>query len=164
MKKGRIAVVLAVACLVALPMAAVAQDAPHMQRGNLDVSARGGIRPGRDFMYPGVEYIVTSIPLTKTVPLAIGATGRGLFTFGDFWNVFGAAALATAHLSFRTLELETTVLDPVDVYIGMGVSLTFWRWSAFGMSARPARISDIATVEGIRYFLNERLAIFAEYN
>ncbi len=161
MKKGWIVVVLAAFCLLALPMAAVAQGGPHFQKGNLDVSAGVGLGLGGVSLYPGAEYTITSIPITKTVPIVIGVEGKGLITFGSVFNVFGAAAMATGHFSFRTLELETRALDPVDVYIGLGLAFTSYSFVGGGFDNSFLRF---ASVEGINYFLNEKLALFVEYN
>ncbi len=160
MKKRWMVGVLAVLFLAVLPMAATAQDAPQFSKGNLALSGGVGFSYwGGVSLYPGVEFILTEIPITPAVPIVIGLEGKGLVSFGGVWSVFGAGALATGHFSFRTLDLETRVLDPVDVYIGLGLAFTvsdFW-----GVDGTALRF---ASVDGINYFLNERLALFLEYN
>ena len=162
MKKRLVALVLALA-LVA-PFAALA-DETYYQPGNVVPSIGIGASVGWGgfglWLYPGVEFMVAKVKISGSVPLDFGVAVKGLLGvsgFGYGYFTVGAGAFGTAHLCFRGIDWDVDFLDPVDIWIGLGIaaSLHIPYGGAGAWGGWPLYPAGAA---GINYFLNDRFAL-----
>ena len=102
-------------------------------------------------LYPSVEWTIDDIH--PGVPLAFGASARGLVSFANYLNqsvtAFGAGGFGIAHLG---------IFQQLDIYIGLGVAFTIVPLGFFTSGG-----VGFATFEGVNYFINESFAVYIEY-
>jgi hypothetical protein len=169
MKRWTVVLLTGLACL-AMPLAAEAQEAgvagvdvPQFQTGELTLSAGAGFGVGFSIaLYPGVEYPLAQVQITDAFPLSFGVAARGLLNFFSGGTAFGLGGFGTVHFAFRTLDMDTNALDPVDVYLGIGLVFNSVDYS--GTEFDPRDGLGFATIGGISYFINDSLAFFLEGN
>ncbi len=109
-------------------------------------------------VYGGAEMIMAEYKIADIIPLEFGAAAKGAVTFGVFGMGINAGALATAHLSFKGLNLPFDYLDNLDVYIGLGLGMTL---DMSSYATVPFQLG-LASSSGASYFLNDNLAIYLE--
>lgn len=135
------------------------------------VTARVGV--GADYwgsglgfgLYPGIELTLAHPVFGGVFPLSFGLAAHGVIGF-EAW--YGGAALGvavggygTAHFSFKDLNMSTNLLDPLDIYIGLGLVVpvvgTYWSYysSAF---------LGFSEISGLNWFLNKNFALSIEYS
>lgn len=165
--------------LVALLLVALAvtvgaeQVESNYENGDLSISLGVGFGYGFSLaLYPGVEYIITGVKIADVVPLQFGVAARGLF---NWYNValydygflaFGGGVFGTAHLPLKAFDFTAEWLDRFDIYIGLGVSLTYFSftgdWATYGVAGwNPLRFG-FASLAGVSYFLSDRIAVYSE--
>jgi hypothetical protein len=163
----KLALSLAVAALVlAIPGAAYAQKSGWdglVHQG--DFAAFLGLGLGRGFtVAPGVEYAFVEWKAGHKVPLSFGAAGKGEINFWPgTWTSFGIAAVATAHLGLKGLDIPD-FLQHLDIYIGPGIGLRFFSYDAgttvdYG-DVRPG----FAWTNGVAYYFNDKWAGYLEFS
>jgi hypothetical protein len=159
MQKRLVALVLALALVI--PFAAVADDT-YYQPGNLVPSIGVGLGGGWGLTvsaYPGLELMVAKVKIADVIPLDFGVAVKGLIGFSTYFSYsyvhLGVGAFGTMHWGLRGMNWDLDFLDPVDVWWGIGLAASAhipadtWTYGWL----------DFATVGGINYFLNDRLAL-----
>lgn len=115
-------------------------------------------------LYPGFEYIVETVTLGERVPLSLGFSAKGCFSFvnnsgpsSPAGGLFSLGGFATGHYAFRSLVTGSKMLDSLDAHIGIGVAYT-------GASGGFTGGIGFASYLGISYFFLENLAALVEGN
>lgn len=117
-------------------------------------------------LYPGLELTLAHPVFGGAFPMSFGVAGRAVLGFDSYYGGLevGAGGFGTAHFSFKDLNLGVSALDPLDIYIGLGVvfGITggyYGYWSGLGYV--PVWFSEIS---GINWFLNKNFALTLEYS
>ncbi len=120
-----------------------------------DFAARIGV--GWGGASGGAELMFAQVDIADMIPIGFGAAARGYIDPGIFWGgmVFGAGGYATVHFGLTGLDLppELEWVNNFDWYAALGLSMSVGTWGGLGISS----------FEGVSYFLNEKLALNAEY-
>jgi len=172
--KRKVIVLIALVLVLALPALSFADSNDvkwdsYLKPGNIVVSAGIGLGWGLSVaIYPGVEVIMAQIKLADVVPLQFGAAVKGMinpYGWAGYSGLFlGAGGFATAHLSFKGLDLPFDYLDKLDYYLGLGFSVNFDTGGYFSDYYNSGINIGFASYSGLSYFLNDNLAIYLEGN
>jgi hypothetical protein len=97
----------------------------------------------------------------KIAPLDFGVAAKGLFGFstgyfGSSYTHLGVGAFGTVHWGLRGMDWDLDFLDPVDVWLGIGLAVSAHLPAASWGGGGPI---NFATVAGVNYFLNDRFAL-----
>lgn len=117
----------------------------------------------------GLELILTEFKIADIIPLQIGVAGRGFVNPLSVWGfTFGAGGLVTLHWSVKSLNIaDLKFLNNVDISIGLGIGFTVipgWPdYSGYGYYVWNPSGLGFWTEETASYFLNDNLALFANY-
>ncbi len=154
----------AVALLSAAPFVATAEDT-HYQPGNLALSIGVGAGFGWGFtlsVYPGIELIVAKTRIADAVPLDFGVAAKALLSvsrFGTGWISAGVGVLGTVHWGLRGMDWDLDVLDPVDVWLGIGLAV-IGHTAYGGAGSWPfGGLLSFATAGGVNWFLTDGFAL-----
>jgi hypothetical protein len=163
--------VLALAALI-LPVSLFAAANPGWTSpGNLDVAvglhySGWGLGVGG-----GVEFMFLNIPIADVTSIQIGATARGYADLlASYWGTpaFGVGGMITAHWSPKTLNLNFSYLANIDFYIGLGLGVNIMPGYSSSLyylgSAYNPNGLGIWQMEGVSYYFNPNLGVFAEYD
>lgn len=136
-----------------------------MHKGNFMVNV------GANYSYLGLgigggaEMILTEFTIADIVPFQVGGMVRGFVDPISVYGLsFGAGGLITLHFSIKSLKLDIPYADNTDWYIGLGLGLNIvpnWT-SSYYWYGDPNGLGLWST-DGLNYFLNENMAVFAEY-
>jgi hypothetical protein len=118
----------------------------------------------------GAEFMLAQIKIGDVIPITFGAGARAFVDPGIFYSyfssfTFGAGGFGTAHVGFKKLQLPGGLswLSNCDAYVGLGLGFAS---AAANTSYKSYTFSPgigISTFEGASYYLNDKLAITAEY-
>ncbi|AFG37386.1 hypothetical protein [Spirochaeta africana] len=113
-------------------------------------------------LYPGLELTLAQVDVVDVIPLSFGVSGRGNITwYRGYWGestmIVNAGGFGTIHLGFREFDVPVRELNNLDVYVGIGMVYDIIRpaWSGYNRLR-------LASYQGVNYFLNDNLAVFAE--
>lgn len=151
MKKS-IVLVLLLACALSFAIAEGTMGEPHASVGDLMVSAGANIGWGSFGVGGGAEYIVARWDIPEFAPLTFGGAAKASMYFGSSTHI-DLAALGTIHFGLKTFENLPGFLKNLDWYYGLGIGFGIGTSGGLGIS----------TGSGISYYLNNKLALNADY-
>jgi len=165
MKKWVLALVVGT-LLLAIPASVFAQNVNwdgNYKKG--DFAVFGGVGFGYGFsIVPGVELSLAEWKVGDVVPLTFGVAAKGSINiYSSFWTAYGLGALATVHLGFRGLDIPEWMQN-FDVYVSLGLGVSFFNYTAVPSGFGDDFYFGFATADGVAYFINEKLAVYAEGN
>jgi len=118
----------------------------------------------------GAELMLAQVKIADLIPLTFGAGARAFVDPGIFYSSFstfsfGAGAFGTAHVGFKELKLPDGFrwLSNVDSYVGLGLGFASVSATSYYSSYNISPGIGISTFEGVSYYLNDKLALTAEY-
>jgi hypothetical protein len=155
------------ALLLLIPATAFSQEVNW--EGNYeksDFSVFGGVGFGGYgiTIIPGVEYTFAEWKAGDVVPLSFGVAGKGSINiYSSYWTAYGAGVLGTVHLGFRGLDIPE-FLQNFDVYISLGLGFSYFNYESVPSGFGDDIYFGFATADGVAYFINEKLAVYAEGN
>jgi len=106
----------------------------------------------------GAEFGITRFDIADQLPITIGAAARGYFSSAWGYSFLDIGAMATAHVSFKGLDLPPDMkkwTDRLDYYLGLGLGV-----SLMGTDYWTNRsLINFASMTGVNYYLNKNLAV-----
>ena len=151
MKKSVLLVLLLAGALSFAAAEGMAGD-PHASVGDLMVSAGANIGWGSFGVGGGAEYIFARWDIPGFAPLTFGGAAKAGIYFGSSIHV-DIAGLGTVHFGLKTFESLPDFLKNLDWYYGLGIGFGIGTSGGLGFS----------TGSGISYYLNDKLALNADY-
>ena len=165
MKKWLLALVVGT-LLLAIPASVFAQNPDwdgNYKKGDFAVFGGVGFGGLGITIIPGVEFSLAEWKVGDVVPLTFGVAAKGSINiYSGFWTAYGVGALGTVHLGFRGLDIPEW-LQNFDVYVSLGLGVSFFSYSS-GTSTYGDSKFGFITANGVAYFFNEKLAVYAEGN
>jgi len=165
MKKWVLALVVGTLLLM-IPAAVFSQDINwegNYEKGDFTVFAGVGLGYGFSIV-PGLELSLAEWKAGDVVPLTFGVVVKGSINiYSSYWTAYGVGGLATVHLGFRGLDIPE-FLQNFDVYASLGLGVSFFKYTSVPSGFGENSYFGIATAEGVAYFINDKIAVYAEGN